>query len=354
MSVRSRTWAGVVLAAAATVLSGCLPNSLTLSLRPGREKLRQVVVMTDEGMPAAKIAMIDVRGLIADAAAPTLLGEGMNPVDEVVTRLEAAAKDDAVKAVVLRVSSPGGTVTGSDILYREVQWFKERTKKPVVVSMGEIAASGGYYVSLAGDRIVAQPTTLTGSIGVIIPSINVSEGLHRIGIKARAIKSGVNKDLLNPLEPMRESHYAVLQGVVDAFYAKFKGLVIERRPGLQPENLAEATDGRIVTGERALELGLVDELGGVREAFAIAKRRADVPAATLVKFTYYETDGLTASPYASAGSPQRTPVFMGGETGRELNLVQLKLGAEGGTSTAAGAAGIYYLWGPEWGEESGG
>lgn len=330
--------------AAALALPGCLPSSVTVSLRPGREKLEQAVVLSDPGTPTAKVALIDVRGLIADVPAPGLLGDGPNPVDEVVTRLRAAEEDSAVKAVVLRINSPGGTVTGSDILYREVGSFRSRTGKPVVVSMGEIAASGGYYLSLAGDRIIAEPTTLTGSIGVIIPSINFSAGLNRIGIQSRSIKSGPNKDLANPLEPIRESQYAVLQGLVDEFYARFKGLVVERRPGLKAENLAETTDGRIITGARAAELGLVDELGGVREAFQAAKALADVKSGTLVKFITGGAEG-TRSPYASVSAPR--PVVMGdGAGGGELNLVQVKL--DGPVPGAPGLAGVYYLWGPEW------
>lgn len=337
--------AGAVVVAATASLTGCLPNSVTVSLRNGGEKLEQSPVLADPGAPTAKVAMIDVRGVIADLARPTLLGEGPNPVDEVVKRLIAAERDSAVKAVILRINSPGGTVTASDILYREVVAFRARAGKPVVVSMGEIAASGGYYLSLAGDRVLAEPTTLTGSIGVIIPSINFSEGLNRIGIKSRSIKSGANKDLANPLEPIREPQYAVLQGLVDEFYAKFRGLVVERRPGLKAENLAEATDGRIISGARAAELGLVDELGGVREAFAAAKELAGVTTGTLVKFTSSGDDGAVRSPYAVAEGGER-PVMLGGDRagpGQEINLVQLRLGG-----LPAGQAGVFYLWSPEW------
>lgn len=342
-----RSLAAAWTALAAAVLPGCLPNSVTVSLRGGRDKLEQAVVLADPGTPTAKVAMIDVRGLIADVSTPTLLGDGPNPVDEVVMRLMAAEQDSSVKAVVLRINSPGGTVTASDILYREVESFRSRTKKPVVVSMGEIAASGGYYLSLAGDRILAEPTTLTGSIGVIIPSFNFSEGLNRIGIKSRSIKSGANKDLANPFEPIREPQYAVLQQVVDEFYAKFKGLVVQRRPGLKAENLADATDGRIITGARAAELGLVDELGGVRDAFTIAKELAGIKAGTLVKFSFGPAEG-TRSPYAAARSGDQRPVLMNGAGGTELNLVQVRLDAAGPSGASAGSAGVYYLWAPEW------
>jgi protease IV len=220
-----RLFFGLCLASALTG-GACAPLSVTIGVGPGDRKLHETTVLTDTGGDGDKVAMIDVRGLIADVREPALFGEGHNPVDEFLSRLERAGKDGSVKAVILRINSPGGTVTASDILYREVLRFRETTKKPVVASLGEVAASGGYYLALSADRIIAQPTSITGSIGVIIPTVNFSEGLSRIGIQSRSIKSGPNKDIANPLEPIREGQYAVLQGIVDEFYASFKGLVI--------------------------------------------------------------------------------------------------------------------------------
>jgi protease-4 len=198
--------------------------------------------------------------------------------------------------------------------------------------MGEITASGGYYIALAADEIVAEPTTLTGSVGVIIPTLNFSEGLGKIGIVSRSVKSGPNKDLGNPLEPMRESQYAVLQGIVDEFYAKFKGLVHERRPHLAPDHESEATDGRIVTGKTAVAWGLADREGGVREAFDLAKEKAGVPGATLVKYNIGVSKSRT--PFGE------TPVEPAqADAGPEINLLQVKIpGLESGGNA-------YYLWG---------
>ncbi len=326
-------------ALAGAVIPACTPRiNVNLGLGPGEGPLVQQTVIEDKGRVEGTVAMIDVRGLIADARVPDfLLGPGSNPVDNLVARLKLAEDDPAVKAVILRINSPGGTVTGSDTMYREVRRFSERTGKPVVASLGEVAASGGYYLACAADTIIAQPTSITASIGVIIPTYNFSEGLNRIGIRARNVTSGVNKDLADPFSPVRDPQYAVLQGIVDEFYRQFKGLVVSRRPALKSELVPELTDGRIVTGARAVEVGLADRLGGMREAFEEAKGRAGLKGARLIKFVdeFY----VPRSPYAALDAPRPSS---GG--GTEINLLQIK--ADGMVGASSGVSGIYYLWIP--------
>lgn len=334
------------LLALSSFLPACTPVTVSFELF-GREKnLTETVVTTDENA-TAKVAVIDIEGLIVDANLPPLFSKGGNPVDDVVARLEMARVDQNVKAVVIRINSPGGSVTGSDVVYREVMRFKEKTGKPVVVSMTEVAASGGYYVSLAADKIVAYPTTITGSIGVIIPTINFSNGLNRIGIVARSVKSGPNKDIANSLEPMRESQYVILQNLVNEFYDGFKAKVKERRPHLDMARFDEATDGRIVSGKEALALGLVDSLGGIRDAFDEAKALAGVTSAKMVK---YKPEGSIKprTPYASADEPLSVPSM--GQTGgmkggTEINLLQIN---SSGLYPSAGPApsAVYFLWLP--------
>src|SRR5262245_11231243 len=272
------------LAALLLALTGCNPKIQVDIGRGPERKLVATTVLADQNPGKAQVAIIDVRGMLADAQRPDLFGQGINPVDRFVTLLSIAEKDDDVRAIILRITSPGGTVTASDIMYRELRRFQETTHKPVVASLGEIAASGGYYLALGCDKIVAEPTSITGSVGVIMPTINVSQGLASIGIKSRSVKSGANKDIANPLEPIRESQYAVLQGMVDEYFARFKGLVLERRPAIKPEDVERCTDGRVFSGVQAKSLGLVDEVGGVREAFATAKQLAGLTAASLVKY----------------------------------------------------------------------
>ncbi len=332
----------LTLTATLVLLSACTPK-VTVNLGAGSDgSLTQRVVLRDQSPGDAKVAMIDVRGLIMDARSPGLLGSGANPVDDLVARLDLAAKDPSIKAVILRVNSPGGTVTGSDTMYHEVRHFAESTHKPVVACMGEVAASGGYYLSLAADHIVAQPTSVTASIGVIVPTMNFSEGLAKIGIIARNVVSGKNKDMAWPYSPMKDEQYQVLQAMVNDYYARFRGLVIERRPHLAADHLDEATDGRVVTGARAKELGLVDELGGIREAFAAAKSRAGVTSATLVKYAVGDYEPRTAY----AASEPVAPAWPGNSKG-DTNFFKVDLsGGLGALSASAETSGFYFLWLP--------
>lgn len=334
-----------LLAAACTLLTAsCGPLSMTFVLGARDGKLREAEVLADEGrgLGAAKVALIDVRGVIAETSPSRALGlldAGPGPVDEFVARLQKAEEDGGVKAVVLRINSPGGSVAASELMYNELRRFRETTGKPVVASLGEVAASGGYYLALGADEIVAQPTSITASIGVIIPTVNVSEGLRRIGVVSRSVKSGENKDIANPLEPMRDTQYAVLQGMVDEFYASFRGLVVERRTGapnaLVTARLDELTDGRVVTGAEAVRAGLADHEGDLRAAFERAKSLAGIEKAKLVKY-YGQYDMPPRTAYATTAAP--TPQATG-----EVNVLTLDLGGlTGGASLTPGTA--YYIW----------
>lgn len=318
-----------VIVAAVLVLGACTPI-VNINVMPPEERFKPQVVL-EEGGGGSRVAVIEVRGLIMDGRTPGLIMDGPNPVDRFAAQLTLAEKDPAVKALIVRITSPGGTVTASHVMHEELRRFSRVTGKPVVASIGEVGASGGYYLALSADTIMAEPTSITGSIGVIMPTVNVSEGLAMIGIRSRSITSGPNKDLANPMEPMRDAQYAVLQEMVNEMYARFRGLVVERRPGLSSGNLDMATDGRVVMGERAKELGLVDELGGLREAFVRAKAMAGLERATLVK-------------YADPATPPRSIYSSAGEPEREINLVQLKVGT--GALGANGTAPFYYLWAP--------
>lgn len=352
---------------------------MSLTLNPQPSKLAESSVIPPEASgsraslsaDAPKVVLIDVRGLIIDAPQRGLLSPAINPVDELVARLEKAEFDPRVRAVVLRINSPGGGVAATETMYREVVRFRERSGKPVVASMGDVAASGGYYLALAADAVYAQPTTITGSIGVIMPTINVSQGLARIGIVSRALKSGQNKDMANPLEPMREGQYALLQEMVDEFYTRFRATVEERRravltahaahpsaSGVRPvmiepdsarsalesfnASIDDLTDGRIITGDRAARYGLVDATGGVREAFTHAALLAGLSPDRTRLVKYYDSNDLNGprSLYAHAGM-QPTEATSAGQT--EVNLVQIRLG-DGTLAGLQVGSGAYYLW----------
>jgi protease-4 len=333
--MHNRPTAAVALLLVLLGLSGCLPNRVAIDLDPGDGRLQSTRVFADEqnrfgGLP--KIALIDVSGVLSHTAPPALITPASNPVDSIVARLREAENDPRVQAVILRVNSPGGTVGASETIYEEIRRFRDRSGKPVVVSMSDLAASGGYYISLAADHIVAQPSTVTGSVGVIFQTFNLSEGMAMIGIRGRAVTSGPNKAIASPFEPADPAHYAILQTVVDDFYSVFREKVVSHRPSLTEEHLAVATDGRVFTGSQALELGLVDELGTVYDAFETAKGLAGLDAAQLVK---YHAEGTRVnSPYAQAPDMRPNPAD------RRTDIALLKIEQD------RFSTGFYYLWRP--------
>jgi protease-4 len=334
---RSLSLALITLTAA---LPACLPSRVVLDLAPQTSKLAETEVIHDDalGTFSPKVALIDVEGVLGFSASSSGLFAGRaNAVDELVARLERAENDGRVEAVVLRINSPGGTVASSETMYREVRRFREKTGKPVVVSMAEVAASGGYYLSLAADRVLAQESTITGSIGVIFQTLNFSRGMGMIGIEGRAVTSAKNKDIANPLAPPRDEHYAILQSTVDEFYKGFRNLVKERRTTIAPDRFDELTDGRIMTGKQALDAGLVDELGGVREAFAAAKSLAGITKARLVK--YHGPADSPMSPYG-ASSGTKAPTALAG-TSVDVSLIDAP------SSSSVPRGQFLYLWHPE-------
>ncbi len=213
------------------------------------------------------IAVIDVNGVITSGDSSS----DNAGCDTIVRLLEYAANRHDISAIILRVDSPGGEVTASDIIYDAVERIREKARKPVVVMMGTLAASGGYYISSHADWIVANPTTWTGSIGVIISGFNVEEGMNKLGIRNQVFTSGAFKDMLSPMRAMSTSEKEYVQSMVNSTYDRFVNIVSTGRKIPREKLEAEhAIDGRILTGVDAKQLGLVDQLGYFRDAIAKA------------------------------------------------------------------------------------
>lgn len=206
------------------------------------------------------VALIRVEGTIQGGDAPTDMFNSASGAysERIVRQLKLAADDTGVKAVVLRVDSPGGGVVASDEIYEQVAAME----KPVLVSMGTMAASGGYYISAAADEIWANPHTLTGSIGVISQFINVQEFIDEYGIDVTTIKSGANKDTGSMYREMTEDELAIWQSIIDESYDGFVKIIVEGRD-LDEATVRKLADGRVYTGQQALKLGLVDNLGNI-------------------------------------------------------------------------------------------
>ncbi len=239
----------------------------------------QEITVEDGAAGAGKIAVIPVQGIIYTDD-QTEWGTSM--VDDIKNALQTALEDDSVKAVVLAVNSPGGEVTASDIIYHEV--LKVQKKKPVVVAMTSLAASGAYYIACAADWIVANETTFTGSIGVIIQSLNYEGLFDKVGLDAVVFKSGKFKDMLSGSRPMTPEEQAYVESMVMQVYERFLGIVSRAR-GLPADGLRETfADGRIITGKDAKEAGLVDQLGYVEDAYDKARALADAPDAGVIRY----------------------------------------------------------------------
>jgi len=224
--------------------------------------LLAVVARLDSvALPAGgKVAVLPVTGIITDA-------------EPYIEQLRKFAKDDSVKAIVLRINSPGGGVGPSQELYEEVR--KLRGKKPVVASMGAVAASGGYYIACGAQKIYANPGTITGSIGVLMQFVNVQDLIEKIGVRGMVVKSGAFKDMGSPIRRMTPEERRLLQAVIDNVHGQFVEAVAAGR-GLDGRRVAAMADGRIFSGEQAKELGLVDALGNLQDAVAEAGRMAKI------------------------------------------------------------------------------
>ncbi|MFW6115507.1 MAG: signal peptide peptidase SppA [Chloroflexota bacterium] len=242
------------------------------------------------------VAVISLDGTITAGPQDYFSMTGITP-GRVRALLAQADADPSVKAVVVRVNSPGGSVVASDEIYRALLAFE----KPVVVSMGEVAASGGYYISCAGDHVMAHPDTLTGSIGVISQFVNVAELMEKVGVEVVVIATGPRKDVGSPFREMTDEEQEVWREILDQVYEDFVAVVAEARD-LTPETVRELADGSLYTGHRAQDLGLVDsvgtrqaaidraaELGGIAEEPRVIELRAQP---TLLEMFY----GLQARP----------------------------------------------------------
>lgn len=321
----------VGLALVGLLAAGCGPLTLTLGTPPDRNRLVPNVVGSDGGCRSPRVAVVDVSGMIFNASRPGLLSAGENPVALLQEKLQAA-RDPRIKAVVLRLNTPGGGVTASDAMYREVLRFRRETGKPVVALMMDVTASGGYYLACAADEIVAYPTSVTGSIGVIMQIVSVKAALGRLGIQTEAITSGPNKEIASPLSTLTDEQRAILRGMVDDFYKRFVGVVKEARPGIPAAKLAELTDGRVLTGAQAVDAGLADRAGDLHDAFARAKARAGLKRAEMVAFR--RPFDYVNSPYAAAGALPG---------GTQINVAQINIA----DAMPEGPVGFFYLWMPD-------
>jgi protease IV len=275
-----------------------------------------------------KILLMDISGVIHSAPDPGLLNKEGDILSRVKIRLQKARQDPWIKGVILRLDTPGGGVTASDILYHEILSFREETGIPVTALMMEVAASGGYYVASACDVIMAHPTTLTGSIGVISIFPNVKGLMNMVGVEVNVIKTGDMKDAGSLFRRLSKEDQSYFQSLIQDFYSQFLDVVHQaRRDHLSRSELERLADGRVFTATQALEKGLVDEIGYFKQAYQRIQDLAGVQDARVIAYTYYPDRKTNI--YAQTSMQRGQPGFT------DLRFLISSL-----------QAGFYYLWLP--------
>ncbi len=328
-----KTWMFAVLFISAAILAGCNPGgALQIQMVPSEKKLQETQIHRDKGLFVFdKIAIIDVKGTMEDARQGGLLQVGQNPVSTFIENLDKAAKDTDVKAIVLRVDSPGGTVVAAEIMHHYLEEFKSKSKKPVVVCVTGMACSGAYYLSCAADGIVAQKSSVVGNIGTIMETFSIAGTMQKIGVQEVTIKSGQLKDIGSPFHNLTPPEKDVLEGIIKEMFQQFVGVVREGRKSISEEQLQTLTDGRVFTGEQGLKEGLVDKIGYISDAISWAKKLANVQKVRVV--IYHRASVYTPNAYSPVSAQA---------TGLE-SLINIKLPD---WLTSVGKTQFLYLWQP--------
>jgi protease-4 len=313
----------LALAALLLMLPGCAPK-IKIFASQATEPLKEFVV---DGEGEGKVALIHLRGFLSSQPKMGMLRARPSQVQELVNALKLAEADDEVGAVVIGIDSPGGTTTASDILYHEILGFKQRSGKKVVAAMFDVAASGGYYAALPADWIMAHPTTITGSVGVIFMRPKLSGLMDKVGVDVEVSKSGRDKDMGSPFRPTTPEEEALFQGIIDDFAARFHTLVAKHRP-LSPAQLETVKTARVFTAGQARQIGLIDQVGYVQDAFAKARAMAGLAKDARV-VTYRRDTYPNDNPYNTLDSADPAKLNM---LGVDASFIMPP------------KAGFYYVW----------
>jgi protease-4 len=317
----------IMLTVVVLITGGCAAPKLNLFMDE-TEPLREYTL---EGMEKGKVLVIPVEGIISDAPERKFLRPKPSMVQEIVSQLRLAEKDKEIKAVLLKINSPGGSTTASDLLYHEIMEFKNRTQAKVVVSMMNLATSGGYYIALPADHIMAHPTTVTGSIGVILLYPRVTGLMKKIGLDIEVNKSGKNKDMASPFRKITAEERRIFQGITEDLGNRFLDLVMKHRD-LDTKAVENIASARVYLSKDALNLGLVDEIGYLSDALLKSKILADLPKDAKVvvyRRTKYPDDNVYNTKTSFQGI-------------QRISLIDLDM-AE---TLSDMHTGFYYLWMP--------
>jgi len=311
-----------------TLMTACSPH-IHLDLLGRRQDLAEVAM--DRTKEQDKILLVNLSGPIQTERDPSILASAEGSVAGIFSRLERAAADPGIRGIILKIDTPGGEGTASDIIYHEIMRYRERTGRPIVALMMGLATSGGYYVAAACDYIIAHPTTLTGSIGVIGILPNIKGILQRVGIKINVFKSGKMKDAGSPYRDMTDEEKQSFQRQIDAFHEKFVQVVYgNRKQHLTLDEVKKLADGRVYNATEALGLKLIDEIGYYEAALKKVLALAKISKARVVSYTRHS--GAQKNIYSVRDGSDPMLAFNIDLLGRLFPRFQ---------------AGIYYLWLPD-------
>ena len=283
--MNGKRWAALILAVGLFFVSVTYQFALSGSTESYEDLLSDTYfeekIIKEGQVNGSKIAVLNLEGIIQDGGASPFTGAYDH--NQFLRMIEQAGEDDSIDGIILRVNTPGGGVVESAEIHDKLVHIQEEYGKPMYVSMGNTAASGGYYVAAPADKIVAHPATLTGSIGVIMEAINYAELADKLGVDFNTIKSGEFKDIMSASREMTDDEEAILQSMIDDLYDDFVQVIVDGR-GMSEEQVRELADGRIYTGKQAKEHELVDELGTMDDTIAMMEEDHNLKDANVVQY----------------------------------------------------------------------
>ncbi len=308
--------------------NGCISVDLSSLLN---DQLEEITLEEPEKRTDNKIAVLDISGTIASEGGGLLGSSDFCSPAHVRAVLKQIEADDDVKALLLRIDSPGGRVTETDLIHHEIKQYAKRTGIPVYASIVTIGCSGGYYIAMGADKVYAEPTAVTGSIGVIMALPKFKGLAEKIGYEQEVIKSGQMKDMGNPMRDMRDEERVVLQSVVDALHSRFVTVVADNRKGIADRAALNAlADGRIYTADQARDAKLIDGVCHLDQVLGDLKEAAGLKHAKVVMYAYHDDADANLYSPARASSTLAAPLV-------NVSVPDLP---------AAKSAGFFYLWLP--------
>jgi protease-4 len=314
----------IILCLLLFLISGCafVNVSMVLETMPLEEQIL-------EGKGRAKILLLDMSGFISEEERRSGLHTESSIVATVKEALQIADKDRDVVGVIIKINSPGGTVTASDIVYHELLSFKNQKGVPIYAVITDVGASGAYYVASAADKLMAHPTSITGSIGVVAMKFNIEGLMAKIGVQEETLKSADKKDMMSPFRPSTKEEKEILQSIMDSLHQRFVDIVAAGRKGnLSRKEVEPLADGRIYTSGQALESGLIDKIGYIEDAVEMMKESLRIDEARIV--TYVRPGSYKGTIYSASRGPG------------VVNLININADA---FSQAHGVR-FMYLWSP--------